>query len=82
MSILCKLCGETLSECMCTSLPEDHSGEMLCETCSDKEKCEEREAEPAILHDQIVHCHEVAGKPSFISDEEWVQIWREGKEDV
>lgn len=79
MPDLCKLCGETFEECTCERTPEDHSGETLCETCPDKLKCEAREDEPAILHAQIEHCHEIVGRADFRSDEQWIFDWQQEK---
>ena len=69
----CRFCKNALDDCVCEKLPEDHSGETLCESCEKKEVCEQRDNwEPYIFHLQYVYCHEEKGQPSFVSNEEWV----------
>ena len=77
MSEHCAICGCTTELCICAGLLEDHSGESLCETCPDKTKCDEREAEPAILHAQMEHCHCVVGRADYHTDEQWIFDWQQ-----
>jgi hypothetical protein len=37
---VCGLCGEYVVDCTCTKLPEDYSGETVCEECKFKSSCD------------------------------------------
>lgn len=63
---------------------ELHTGEVLvdaiCNTCQQQRQCEERGEEFGLswmYHDQFVHCHEVVGKPAFITTENFIELERE-----
>lgn len=69
----CKLCGEELDFCSCAKVPDDHTGETLCEGCPNHMECIKREEENLkILQAQFYHCHSVLGRRDFHPDKNWM----------
>lgn len=69
----CKVCGEELYLCSCSTLPDEKLEDTLCEGCPSHVECMKREERNVrVLQAQFYHCHSVLGRRDFHPDKNWI----------